>query len=232
MSKDPAFLFYSSDFLTGTMTMSDEQVGKYIRLLCLQHQQGRLTEEDMNNICKTYDERIFKKFDKDDIGYFNKRLDDEIIRRRKYSESRSKNRTGKKSKNISKTYDKHMETETETENKRKKKVFVPPLIEEVKDYFKENGYEELLAIKFFNSYNVADWVDSKGNKIRNWKQKAIQVWFKDEYKIVRSISNHIKTKILQYNGKRKEWPADDIENGKKIFARENGDFNPELVEII
>ena len=42
MAKDPAFLFYSNDFLTGTYTMTDEQVGKYIRLLCLQHQKGEL----------------------------------------------------------------------------------------------------------------------------------------------------------------------------------------------
>ena len=32
MSKDPAVLFYTSDFLTGTMTMNDSQVGQYIRL--------------------------------------------------------------------------------------------------------------------------------------------------------------------------------------------------------
>jgi hypothetical protein len=47
MGKDPAILFYTSDFLTGTMTFTDEQVGKYIRLLCLQHQKDKLTEKDM-----------------------------------------------------------------------------------------------------------------------------------------------------------------------------------------
>ena len=41
-NKDPAFLFYSSDFLTGTMFFTDEQVGKYIRLLCAQHQKGQI----------------------------------------------------------------------------------------------------------------------------------------------------------------------------------------------
>ena len=45
--KDPAFLFYSSDFLSGTMLMTDEEVGKDIRLLCLQHQKGHLKEKDM-----------------------------------------------------------------------------------------------------------------------------------------------------------------------------------------
>ena len=34
MAKDPAVLFYTNDFLSRTFTMTDEQVGKYIRLLC------------------------------------------------------------------------------------------------------------------------------------------------------------------------------------------------------
>ena len=63
MAKDPAVLFYTSDFLTGTLTMSDEQVGKYIRLLCLQHQKGKLSKKDMLNICKSYDEDVFSKFE-------------------------------------------------------------------------------------------------------------------------------------------------------------------------
>ena len=51
MSKDPAILFYTQDFLVGTMMMSDEQVGQYIRLLCLQHQKGGyLTYDDIDNI--------------------------------------------------------------------------------------------------------------------------------------------------------------------------------------
>jgi hypothetical protein len=35
----------------------------------------------------------------------------------------------------------------------------------------------------YRSYSVADWHDSKNNKILNWKQKAINVWFKDENRI-------------------------------------------------
>lgn len=116
MAKDPAVLFYTADFLTATMTWSNEQVGKYIRLLCLQHQQSRLSEQDMLNICSTHDERIFSKFKKDKNGYFNERLEREIVRRKNYSKSRSENRKG--SGKICKTYDPHMVTEaiTITEN--------------------------------------------------------------------------------------------------------------------
>lgn len=114
--KDPAVLFYTNDFLSGTFTMSNEQVGKYIRLLCLQHQKGQLTEKDMLNICKTYDEDIFEKFTKKDGYFYNDRMRNESERRKNYSESRKINRSRPKNQNICETYVEHMETETETEN--------------------------------------------------------------------------------------------------------------------
>ena len=74
------------------------------------------------------------------------------------------------------------------EKKKKSKVnnieFKAPEILEVENYFLENGYPKELAKRFFDSYSVADWFDSKGNKVKNWKQKAINVWFKPENKIV------------------------------------------------
>ena len=90
-NKDPAFLLYTSDFLTGVTLMNYEQRGKYITLLCLQHQEGHLTEEDMLAICGKRDEKIFAKFLKDEGGlYYNDRLDVEKEKRRKYTESQSK----------------------------------------------------------------------------------------------------------------------------------------------
>ncbi len=56
-------------------------------------------------------------------------------------------------------------------------------IEEIKNYFSENGYTESSAVKFFEYYNCADWKDSKGMTVKSWKQKAQAVWFKDENKI-------------------------------------------------
>lgn len=112
MAKDPAFLFYTSDFLTGTSFMTDDQVGKYIRLLCLQHQTGHLSYEDMLKICKTHDKHIFGKFVQDSESlFYNERLELESVKRKKYSESRAKNRTSKK--DGKPTYDPHMENENE-----------------------------------------------------------------------------------------------------------------------
>jgi len=165
--KDPAILFYTADFLTGTLTMSDDQVGKYIRLLCLQHQKGRLTEKDMLFICKSYDKDIFDKFTQNGDGrYFNERMDREIDRRLKYSESRSSNRKAKENKEekedkISKTYDKHMETETITETIIK------------------NLNINLQYIEIVNT-----WLDYKKKKKQSYKdEKSIQCMIKNLCKL-------------------------------------------------
>ena len=112
-NKDPAFLFYPSDFIMGTMLMTDEEVGKYIRLLCLQHQQGHILEMDLTQICNG-SQRVQSKFIKDSDGkYYNERLDAEINHRLQYSASRSMN--GKKGgrppkTTIEKPIGNHMET--------------------------------------------------------------------------------------------------------------------------
>jgi hypothetical protein len=100
--------------------MSFEQRGKYIVLLCLQHQQGYLTDEDMKNICKTYDAKIYSKFIQAEDGfYYNERMKIECEKRKKYSDSRRQNRTTKtvKEDNICETYDEHMENENILINK-------------------------------------------------------------------------------------------------------------------
>lgn len=68
-------------------------------------------------------------------------------------------------------------------NKKPSKTFIPPTISEVKDYFKSKGYMESAAIKAYEYYDAANWVDGKGQKVLNWKQKCIGVWFKNENKI-------------------------------------------------
>lgn len=193
MAKDPAVLFYTSDFLTGTLTMSYEQKGKYITLLCLQHQKGLLSEKDMYNICSTYDEDIFKKFIKDGDNYYNERMKNEHEKRSAFSKSRSENRLKglktkeKKQKKKSSSYDNHMENVN---------------VNEVKDYFKEKGYTENSAIKFFEYYSVSDWKDSNGKVVKSWKQKAQSVWFKEENKI-KELPTNIKSVAEQMEEMRR-----------------------------
>ena len=129
MAKDPAFLFYSADFIVGTYEMTDEQVGRYIRLMCLQHQKGHLSESVVLSVMGgEIDREVIGKLKRDDDGlYYNERLDEETSKRRKYSESRAKNRKGdavSKSydnhmSNICNSYDEHMENENENEERCK-----------------------------------------------------------------------------------------------------------------
>lgn len=78
------------------------------------------------------------------------------------------------------------------DNSIKKKKFTAPSLDEVKEYFKTNGYKDDVAIKAFNFYDTADWVDSQGRQVKNWKQKMIGVWFKDENKIVKPFKISVK----------------------------------------
>lgn len=64
-----------------------------------------------------------------------------------------------------------------------KRQFIPPNETEVQDYFHTNGYTKEAASRAFKYYAEADWVDARGNKVLNWKQKMQIVWFKEEHKI-------------------------------------------------
>jgi len=88
--KDPAFLMYPQAFMEGTFFMTDEQVGKYIKLLCLQHQLGHLTDKQMAKLLTDTDAEVFDKFRKDEAGkWYNVKLDQEIEKRVRYSEYQS-----------------------------------------------------------------------------------------------------------------------------------------------
>lgn len=72
----------------------------------------------------------------------------------------------------------------EKKEKNTKNVFTPPTCLEVENYFFESGYKREAGTKAYNYYSIANWQDSKGNKVKNWKQKMQAVWFKDEHKIM------------------------------------------------
>jgi hypothetical protein len=82
----------------------------------------------------------------------------------------------------------HVEEEVEVDKKKKEKrkktaaPFIPPTEAEVVEYFTTKGFSAEAARRAFEGYDVADWHDSRGNKVRNWKQKMVQVWFKEENK--------------------------------------------------
>lgn len=69
-------------------------------------------------------------------------------------------------------------TDTVSGSVSKRSRFVPPTLEEVKAYASENNLN-IDCEKFYKYFTVPNpdtgktWVDSKGNPVRNWKQKML-----------------------------------------------------------
>lgn len=182
MAKDPAVLFYYQDFLVGTEFMSDEEVGKYIRILCHQADKGKLTEKQVLSVCKAHaiPECIKEKFLIDENGlYYNKRMLEEKEKRSNYVESRRKSALSPKS--IRTAYAQRMEDENENINVnvfKEEKVIssVPDItIQEVEHYFESCGYSKTDAQNFFSYYSSQNWETKGGASIKaRWQNKVIQ----------------------------------------------------------
>lgn len=67
--------------------------------------------------------------------------------------------------------DKRIKEESKKKDE-KEKIFVPPTLEEVQGYAKSRN-SSVNPNKFFDFYEAGKWKDSKGNPVRNWKQKFI-----------------------------------------------------------
>ncbi len=235
--KDPAFLFYSSDFLSGTMLMTDEEIGQYIKLICLQHQKGHLKEKDMLNICKTHNEEIFSKFKIDEEGnYYNERLEIEVNKRKAYSESRRNNRKKKEEKetyekdmkNICNSYEKHMENENININKN---------IDLIKNKDRDKGVigeeeEEIEVLEVwetqFNEFYSLYPKKVKKQDVKKWFQKN-----KPSNELFSSMMNSLEqfraSKDWQKDGgqfipypstwlNQKRWEDEGIEQNKPMSA--------------
>ena len=122
MAKDPAFLFYSSDFLSGVSDLTMEERGQYITLLCVQHQKGSLSEKTIRLLVGSVSVDVMSKFLQETDGtFFNKRLREEIILRNNFTESRRNNglqggRPKKNNKPNDKPKQNHMDNHMEDEN--------------------------------------------------------------------------------------------------------------------
>lgn len=81
---------------------------------------------------------------------------------------------------IDKDKDIEEEKEIKKEIRKKPKGFTAPTLPEVKAYCEEKGLS-VDPKAFLDYFTESDWVDSKGNKVRNWKQKLL-TWQKYEPK--------------------------------------------------
>ena len=181
MAQDPAFLFYPGDYLRDTQCLSEKSQVAYDRIMC----------EHMRNICISQQQLIFftKRLtddEKSELMFLLTEIDggfqitwvaDSILKRRNYSDSRRKNRISKP-KNISSTYDSHMENENENEKVIvvKNAKFLPPTVDQIIDYCNERQ-NNVDPVKWIDFYSSKGWMIGK-NKMKDWKA-AVRTWEKN-----------------------------------------------------
>lgn len=197
--KDPAMLFYTSDFLTGVTLLSMKERGQYITLLCLQQQLGHMTLKQMTTAVGKLSEAVAGKFVQDEDGlYYNIRADIEINKRKAHSDKQRENVQKRWNKNtelipsdVPKEYDGiyhgittviPLENENEIENKNIKsttkvdkndKKFKPPTVEEVRAYCTERG-NNVDAQSFVDFYTSNGWKVGK-NSMKDWRA-SVRTW--------------------------------------------------------
>ena len=64
----------------------------------------------------------------------------------------------------------------ESKVKESKGEYITPTLSEVEDYFLEKGSTVERARQAYEYYDTGNWSDSKGNKVKNWKQKMLMNW--------------------------------------------------------
>lgn len=198
--KDPAMLFYTSDFLTGVTLLNMKERGQYITLLCLQQQLGHMTLKQMQTAVGKMSEALMAKFLKDEDGlYYNRRADIEINKRKAHSDKQRENVQKRWNKTNTAEVPEHIPNEyhgiydgittvipLENENEKIKlntsenvgneeTKFIPPTVEEVRAYCIQRN-NSVDAQRFVDFYTANGWVQGKGKKpIKDWKA-AVRTW--------------------------------------------------------
>lgn len=91
-NKDPAVLFYTSDFLAGASLMTMKERGQYITLLCLQRERGHMTMKEMEKATGKLSDEVKSKFEQDEEGkFFNPRMEKEIKKRDAHCQKQKEN---------------------------------------------------------------------------------------------------------------------------------------------
>jgi len=98
MSKDPSFPFYAQDFLVGTMELTLEEIGAYVKLLAIQWAKGKIPKKRLGFFLGSDWEKVWPsikdKFIDDGEFLYNQRLEEVREKRELFKQRQSDN--GKK----------------------------------------------------------------------------------------------------------------------------------------
>lgn len=127
MGENFCFLFYPGDYLRDTQCLSEGAQVAYDRIICEHMRNICITQQQLNFFTKRLEndekEGLLNVLEKSPGGYSIKWVVDSIAKRRSYSQSRAKNREGKKKKHMltheedMNNISEHMEIEIEKEIK-------------------------------------------------------------------------------------------------------------------
>ena len=172
--KDPAIIFYTSDFMIGVSNLTMEERGQYITMLCLQHQLGHLSKKTIDLNINNISNDVLSKFILDEEGnYYNERLEYEIEKRSKFIDHQKEN--GKKGGRPKNPKQNPNETQTKPKVKPKQK----PL--EIEN---ENEIENIIINENVNN-KIKEWLEYKKQR----KDKPYtEIGFK---KLITQIENNI-----------------------------------------
>lgn len=92
--------------------------------------------------------------------------------------------------------------------KEPRKKFTPPTLEEIQAYIQEKNLN-VDAQYFYEYFDTGNWIDSKGNKVKNWKQKCL-TWSR------MNGNNAIKDNRTE---NKETTPLCDKETARAIFGR-------------
>lgn len=167
--------------------MGFEDRGRYITILCLMHQQGRLQEQTISFVVGSISDSLRSKFSIDDDGnWYNSRLEEEVEKRKNFTESRRNNgkKGGRKAnalpndKPIALPTTNLTENENENENViefkggaggnviEERALYAPPKGEVQRLFIQQGGTMEM-AEHFYNKYQAIGWV-LNGSPVKQW----------------------------------------------------------------
>lgn len=228
--KSPAFQFYSSDFITGTMFMSNEEVGAYIRCLCMQHQKGHLKEKEMLQICLNQEvlDSVMNHYKQDDEGlFYNERLDFEKEKREKFIEHQREN--GKKGGRL-KTQNKPNENPRVNPNETQMKPTGKPKQKPLEDEEEEEINKEYIINYYINNINtnissieyskLEEYINTFSNDLR------IIVYGIEYCKMYKAYSINYLCKILNSWNKAGYKSLEEIKLNERKIEKEKKEKKP------
>ena len=198
--KEPSFPLYSQDFIIGCADLKWQDIGKYITLLCYQHQKGHLTDDVIKKLIGNFSPELKMKFVQDSEGrYYNEKLDGVLMKRKIHREKQSENVTNRYTKmlptELPKCYQDPYQNATngatkmlplENENNNNIRIqeyrrIIPPSYKIVDIYCKMRK-NNIDARYFVDYYSARGWVYGKQKTaIVDW-QAVVRTWEKNNAK--------------------------------------------------